>query len=196
MALALAMAKTRLGRCISANVNRNGRMEASNSDSRRLLCISNGHGEDEVAASILKEITSIGRPKLEVEAIPLVGMGHAYKRFGIATIGSSRNMPSGGFFFTNKLHLLQDILAGLLPLTVLQWKTIQEWTMKNPDGTLLAVGDVFPLLLAWMASRRPRKVCKGNAGSGIRFIFVGAAKSEYYIRDDDNLTHRLGFFDC
>ncbi|XP_057816085.1 uncharacterized protein LOC131029577 isoform X3 [Cryptomeria japonica] len=163
---------------------------------KSLLCISNGHGEDEVAVSILKEITSMGGLKLEVKAIPLVGMGHAYKRCGIATVGPSRNMPSGGFFFMSKLGLLQDIHAGLISLTVLQWKTIQAWAIKNPNGTLLAVGDLFPLFLAWMASRKCIKVCQMSAGSGIKFIFVGTAKSEYYRCDVDNLNHKLGFFDC
>lgn len=168
---------------------------------RKLLCFSNGHGEDEVAASILKEIICIGRPKQEVEAMPLVGMGQAYKRFGIATIGPSSILPSGGFSFRNNLRLLQDVCAGLMSLIVFQWKTIEAWVIKNPDGVLLAVGDAYPLLLAWTVSRQTRKFQKGNTGTGVKFIFVGTAKSEYYLRDDNksipmhrfisNLLHNL-----
>jgi hypothetical protein len=46
--------------------------------------------------SFFQEIICMERSKVVVEAIPLVGIGHAYKRSGISTIGPSRNMPSGG----------------------------------------------------------------------------------------------------
>jgi hypothetical protein len=33
---------------------------------------------------------------LKIEALPLVGEGHAYRRRGIATLGPTKPMPSGG----------------------------------------------------------------------------------------------------
>jgi hypothetical protein len=77
----------------------------------------------------------------------------------------------------------------------LQWKTVENWVKENPGGILLAVGDVFPLLLTWMASRQTRKVFKQFfTGNGVKFIFIGTAKSEYYLQDDDGVPHKLGFF--
>lgn len=180
--------------------NRGGRLVSVKAgegagQTKKLLCLSNGHGEDEVAVSVLKEIKCMGRSKVVVEAIPLVGVGHAYKRSGISTIGPSRNMPSGGFINMDIVNLLWDIHAGLFSLFVLQWKTIENWVKENPDGTLLAVGDVFPLLLAWMASRQMRKVFKQlSTRNGVKFIFIGTAKSEYHLRGDDGVPHKLGFF--
>ena len=33
---------------------------------------------------------------LKVEALPLVGEGHVYRRIGIPTVGPAKTMPSGG----------------------------------------------------------------------------------------------------
>jgi uncharacterized protein (TIGR03492 family) len=52
-------------------------------------------------------------------------------------------------------------------LTIAQIRTARNWAQAG--GKILAVGDIVPLLFAWM--------------SGADYAFIGTAKSEYYIRD-------------
>ncbi|MGL5083655.1 MAG: lipid-A-disaccharide synthase-related protein, partial [Microcoleaceae cyanobacterium] len=43
----------------------------------KILCLSNGHGEDAIAIRILQELYSCS-PSTELVALPLVGWGQAY----------------------------------------------------------------------------------------------------------------------
>lgn len=132
----------------------------------RLLCLSNGHGEDVIALRILQALQPQPHaPRLA--ALPLVGEGHAYTRAGIDIIGTVKAMPSGGFVYMDGRQLARDIQGGLLQLALAQVRTIRNWAKQG--GSILAVGDIVPLLLAWM--------------SGVPFAFVGTAKSDYYLRD-------------
>ncbi|CAM6009711.1 unnamed protein product [Sphagnum balticum] len=159
---------------------------------RSLLCLSNGHGEDTIAASILMALLAVAEKSgilLKIHALPLVGEGHAYRQIQIPTVGPTKTMPSGGFIYMDIFQLLGDIKAGLLSLTVDQWGAIRQWADENPDGVFLAVGDVFPLVLAWLASKwQLQKTHQQGALSEARnpfYAFVGTAKSEFYIRGDD-----------
>ncbi|NER19182.1 MAG: hypothetical protein F6J86_23530 [Symploca sp. SIO1B1] len=133
----------------------------------QLLCLSNGHGEDIVAVRILQELqTHPDAP--ELAALPLVGEGRAYSQIEVPIIGTVRNMPSGGFVYMESRQLLRDLRGGLLQLSWAQLKAVRRWSKKG--GVILAVGDIVPLLFAWL--------------SGAPYAFVGTAKSEYYIRDE------------
>jgi uncharacterized protein (TIGR03492 family) len=60
----------------------------------RLLCLSNGHGEDAIATRVLSELQQQpGCP--EIKALPIVGEGYAYQKLGVSTIGTVQSMPSG-----------------------------------------------------------------------------------------------------
>ncbi len=132
-----------------------------------LLCLSNGHGEDVIAVRILQELQR--HPDApELAALPLVGEGHAYSQLGIPIIGPVRTMPSGGFIYMEGRQLLRDLQGGLLQHTWAQFKAIRRWSKRG--GVILAVGDIVPLLFAWL--------------SGAPYAFVGTAKSEYYLRDE------------
>ncbi|ACB49688.1 unknown [Crocosphaera subtropica ATCC 51142] len=131
-----------------------------------ILVISNGHGEDVIALSIidaLKKFPNVSK----IVALPLVGTGYAYEKANIPIIGTVKTMPSGGFN-QDINQLWRDLNGGLLSLTYHQYQTIRKWGKKG--GKLLAVGDILPLLFAWL--------------SGGEFAFVGTAKSEYYLRDE------------
>ncbi|MCL1473831.1 lipid-A-disaccharide synthase-related protein [Argonema antarcticum] len=133
----------------------------------KLLCLSNGHGEDAIAVRILKELQQ--RPNApKIAALPIVGEGQAYTELGIPLIAPTRKMPSGGFIYMDGRHLWRDIRSGLLQLLWWQFRAVQGW--KQQGGIILAVGDIVPLLLAWL--------------SGAPYAFVGTAKSEYYLRDE------------
>ena len=137
----------------------------------KLLCISNGHGEDGIAVRILKQLRSLpGAPTLA--ALPIVGEGRAYEKAGIAIQGATQAMPSGGFIYMDRYQLFRDLQGGLVGLTLAQLKTARQWAQSG--GKILAVGDIVPLAIAWQ--------------SGADYAFVGTAKSEYYLRNE---TQRL-----
>ncbi|MBD2182174.1 lipid-A-disaccharide synthase-related protein [Aerosakkonema funiforme] len=133
----------------------------------KLLCLSNGHGEDAIAVRILQRLQQHpNAPKLA--ALPIVGEGQAYTDLGIPIIAPTRKMPSGGFIYMDGRHFWRDIRSGLLQLLWWQFRAVQGW--KQQGGSVLAVGDIVPLLFAWL--------------SGSPYAFVGTAKSEYYLRDE------------
>ena len=131
----------------------------------RVLCLSNGHGEDEVASRIASALTQRGIP---VQALPIVGEGVAYRRRGIPLLPLTQVMPSGGFIYQDWRQLWRDLRAGLLGLTRQQLALVRR--LAKQVELVLAVGDIVPLAMAWW--------------SGIPYVFVGTAKSDYYWRDE------------
>ena len=134
---------------------------------RKLLVLSNGHGEDIIAVRILEQLQS-SYDALQLAALPIVGEGHAYKQLAIPLIGCVQQMPSGGFIYMDRRQLWRDLKDGLLQLTIAQYQATRNWAKSG--GKILAVGDIVPLFIAWL--------------SGADYAFVGTAKSEYYLRDE------------
>lgn len=134
----------------------------------RLVCLSNGHGEDAIAVRILQELARHSNG-WELVALPLVGEGRAYTSGGIPIVGPVQTMPSGGFIYMDGRQLMRDVQGGLVQLTLAQLKAVRQAT--NKGGAVLAVGDLVPLLFAWL--------------SGAPYAFVGTAKTEYYLGDED-----------
>ncbi len=140
----------------------------------KILCLSNGHGEDAIAVRILEQLQRYPDAP-ELAALPLVGEGSAYSQAAIPIIGSVQRMPSGGFIRMDGHQLWRDVQGGLLQLTLAQYQIVRKWgrSLTQPGkkrGAILAVGDIVPLLFAWL--------------SGADYAFVGTAKSEYYLRDE------------
>ena len=133
----------------------------------KLLFLSNGHGEDEIAIRIIKRLQS--SPHCPgITALPLVGNGYAYTRLGIPLLDRGQKMPSGGFITRDVKQLWRDLREGLLGLTSRQYRLVRNWGQER--GKIVAVGDILPLALAWL--------------SETDYAFVGTAKSEYYLRDE------------
>ncbi len=132
-----------------------------------LLILSNGHGEDAIAARIAEAWQEL-TPAAELAALPLVGEGYAFQRLALPILGKVQTLPSGGFIYMDGRQLWRDLRGGLIGLTLAQYQAVQGWRQKG--GKILAVGDIVPLLLAWL--------------SGCDYGFVGTAKSEYYRRDE------------
>ena len=135
----------------------------------KLLILSNGHGEDAIAARIAEKLQLIPHSS-ELAILPLVGEGHAYRGLNIPLIGRVKKMPSGGFVYMDSRELWRDLQGGLLQLTFAQFQSIKQWAKDG--GKILAVGDILPLIFAWL--------------SGAEYAFVGTAKSEYYLRDEND----------
>lgn len=137
---------------------------------RKLLCLSNGHGEDAIAVTVLQQLK---RENLEILALPLVGEGNSYLQADISLVGPRQTLPSGGFIYMDGRQLWQDLQQGLAQLTLNQYRSLKNWVRLQSDAQLgiLAVGDIFPLTLAWL--------------SGVNYAFIGTAKSDYYLRNED-----------
>jgi uncharacterized protein (TIGR03492 family) len=133
---------------------------------KKLLCISNGHGEDAIALPVLQELRKLA-PTAEIVTLPIVGVGKAYSNNGFSIAGNVQTMPSGGFLNQDNRQLVRDLQGGLAGLTIDQLRTVRKWGKSG--GKILAVGDIVPLLFAWT--------------SGADYAFIGTAKSEYYLRD-------------
>lgn len=68
----------------------------------KLLALSNGHGEDEVAVRVLRQLRQLC-PDWDLRAMPIVGMGNAYQQADISLYGPVQSaMPSGGFIYMEK----------------------------------------------------------------------------------------------
>jgi uncharacterized protein (TIGR03492 family) len=145
----------------------------------KLLCLSNGHGEDWIGAQILQALQHHSNGSFQVAALPIVGEGKLYRQQHIPIIGPVQAMPSGGFIYQDGRQLARDLKGGLLALTRAQLKTVREWSKQ--DGVVLAMGDIVPLLFAWW--------------SKADYAFVGTAKSEYYLRDEQGWLPRQSWFE-
>lgn len=128
----------------------------------RILCLSNGHGEDLIATRIAEVLLAQG---IEIAALPIVGEGKAYRDLGIEIICPTRTMPSGGFIYMDAREFIKDLRGGLGELTLQQWQALRQWAPRC--DLILAAGDIVVLGLSVLASRP--------------FAFVGTAKSDYYL---------------
>ena len=63
---------------------------------KRVLFLSNGHGEDLNASLVLRALRHFA-PEMEMAAMPIVGRGNAYRKLGVPIIGPTQQLPSGGF---------------------------------------------------------------------------------------------------
>ena len=144
----------------------------------KLLVISNGHGEDIITVKIIRQLKRL-LPSLTIAALPMVGKGFAYSQEKIDIVTEVKSMPSGGFIYMDNQQLWQDIRHGLLGLTIRQYQAAKSWAKAG--GLILAVGDILPLLLTWL--------------SGANYFFVGTAKSEYYLRDEDDWLENISWLE-
>lgn len=144
----------------------------------KLLVISNGHGEDLIAIKIINQLRQIN-PQISITCLPMVGEGFAYVKENVTFIAPVKKMPSGGFIYMDSQQLWQDVRHGLIGLTLTQFKAVKLWA-KN-GGYILAVGDILPLLFAWL--------------SGAKYGFIGTAKSEYYLRNENGWLENISKID-
>ena len=143
----------------------------------KLLVLSNGHGEDEIAIRIIERLRR-SIPELDLTALAIVGQGYAYKNLQIPLAGRVQQMPSGGFIYQGGSPLWQDLRGGLIQLTIEQLKLVRRWGKR---GTILAIGDIVPLFYAWFSTAN--------------YAFVGTARSEYYLRDETNWLDRTSWLE-
>jgi uncharacterized protein (TIGR03492 family) len=127
-------------------------MEKSDLDqaTKKVLFISNGHGEDLNAVQILKALRQ-EHPQIEIGAMPIVGYGNAYRNLNVNIIGPTEFLPSGGFVYNSTFKLLEDIRSGLFTLL---WRQIQAIRKYGEDcDAVLAIGDVIVLIGAYLTGK-------------------------------------------
>lgn len=118
--------------------------------SKRILFISNGHGEDNHTSHVIQTLRQLC-PSLEMAAMPIVGEGKAYRSLDIPIIGPTQTMPSGGFFYMKRLYLLKDFQSGLVGLT---WRQLQAVLQYAPNCDLImATGDFISQTFAYLTKR-------------------------------------------
>jgi len=114
----------------------------------RLLLVSNGHGEDLSGAQLGAALQARGA---EVLALPLVGDGGAYRQAGLAIAGRTRSYSTGGLGYASFAGRMAEIVQGqVLYLLRRSWRLWRE--ARQADG-LVVVGDVIPVLLAWLTGK-------------------------------------------
>lgn len=132
---------------------------------KSILVLSNGYGEDEIAASVIKEIKKTD-PAIDIYALPLVGKGYVYNDLDVKKLGPTKLMPSGGLVPANHFKMLVgDIIAGLIPLTIGQIRSILK--IRSKIDLALSVGDSYPVIMNSLFARKKQ-------------IFIGTAKSNYF----------------
>lgn len=125
---------------------------------RRILFVSNGHGEAAIADRIAQDVHQLD-PAIEIDHFPLVGESRAtYMR----EVGPRELMPSGGLIAMGNLrNIARDVGSGLIGLTLRQRRFLRR--SRGTYDRVVAIGDVFALLMALAA--------------GAPVTYVGTAKS-------------------
>jgi uncharacterized protein (TIGR03492 family) len=137
---------------------------------KKILFITNGHGEDIVAAQIIKYLKG---KRLKIDVLPVVGKGNIFKGKRVNVIGPKKALPSGGFALRNYSYLIKDLFAGLLSKVIDQMKAIRA-NKKGYYALVVGIGDIVPLIYSMI--------------TGSKFIFVGVNKSEFYQKLAFNYT--------
>jgi len=114
----------------------------------RLLLLSNGHGEDLSGALLGKALRETGH---QVEALPLVGHGHAYSDAAIEILGQAREFSTGGLGYTSLRGRLTELLQGQV-LYLLQ-RLGRLLKVAHRYDLLVVIGDVIPVIAAWLSFR-------------------------------------------
>jgi len=128
---------------------------------RRVLFVSNGHGEEAIAARIASEVGPLA-PDLGLDHLALVGeFGHPSE---MRDVGPRRAMPSGGLIaMGNVRNIARDVGGGLVGLTLAQLRFLQA--SRGEYAAVAAIGDTYALLMALRADAPT--------------AYVGTAKSVY-----------------
>lgn len=113
---------------------------------RRLLVISNGHGEDWIAAAIVARLPD----NISVEAYPMIGAGTAYH--GTCPIVGPRARLDSGGARTAKGSLRRDVAQGGLAMIPPVYRFLRS--VRGQYDKVLVVGDVVGVLFAWLAGHR------------------------------------------
>jgi uncharacterized protein (TIGR03492 family) len=132
----------------------------------RLLFISNGYGEDNVAAHLASTFGA-RLPGAVLRGFPMVGKGSFYTEMGVDLSGRGAELPSEGFVRSVR-DFTKDVKHGFFSETLGLGKRLRK-TVRDFDFLVL-VGDAYLLLFVSLFTPHP-------AG---KKIFVNIQTSEWY----------------
>lgn len=118
----------------------------------RWLFVSNGHGEDHVAATLALALRA-RQASLTLAALPLVGLGAAFERADVALLEPRLRLPSDGLTMHHPRLLWGDLRGGLARLTLAQCQALRRARVDH----VVVVGDVYAHALASLVGA-PRSV--------------------------------------
>jgi len=130
------------------------------------LLISNGYGEDLVAAHIALKLRE-RLPRACVAGFPTVGTGAFYKNMGVDLAGAGATLPSEGFVRSIS-DFTKDVKHGFLPETFRLGRRLRQ--AAGAFDYLVPVGDAYILLFTSLFTPH----------SAARKIFVNVQTSEWY----------------
>ena len=113
---------------------------------KAVLLLSNGHGEDLSAAAVGRLLQKQG---IAVEALPLVGLGQAYRQAGIPVLGPTRDFTTGGLGYTSLAARLTDLREGQFTYVLRLLGRLRR--RRRQTRLVVAVGDLVPVLGAWLS---------------------------------------------
>jgi uncharacterized protein (TIGR03492 family) len=123
-------------------------LNPGSAETRPILLLSNGHGEDLSGALIGQALQQRG---LAVEALPLVGHGRAYSQAGIRVRGRTREYSTGGLGYTSFWGRITEVVQG--QILYLLSRLLLLLRIGRRYRLILVVGDVIPVIAAWLSGR-------------------------------------------
>ena len=115
----------------------------------RILVLSNGHGEDVSGCILARRLISIGN---KVEALPIVGLGEAYKKEKINIIGKTRKFNTGGLGYNSLKGRIYDLFNGQIYYFFKKiWIVV---LIRKKYDYFLVVGDIVPIFFAWLTRKK------------------------------------------
>lgn len=127
---------------------------------KKILVLPNGHGEDMVAAELIKRLLG----KADISVFPMVDEGKAFSSLDVKVLGPRKNLPGGGFSLRNFNYLMRDLFSGLAGSTIQQIKLLRSY--QGQFDLVVGIGDIIPIIGASMV-KAP-------------FVFLGVNKTSYY----------------
>ena len=115
----------------------------------RILVLSNGHGEDVSGCILARRLISIGN---KVEALPIVGLGEAYKKEKINIIGKTRKFNTGGLGYNSLKGRIYDLFNG--QIYYFFKKIWIVFLIRKKYDYFLVVGDIVPIFFAWLSRKK------------------------------------------
>jgi uncharacterized protein (TIGR03492 family) len=120
---------------------------------RTLWVVANGHGEDAIAAALVRELRGL-LPDWRFVAFPVVGVGGAFEAMGVPIVGPRCRLPADGLTLHHPSLLWADLRAGLLSVTGRQVRALRQ----GRADAVLVVGDVYAQGLATLLAGARRFV--------------------------------------
>ena len=115
----------------------------------RILVLSNGHGEDVSGCILARRLISIGN---RVEALPIVGLGEAYRKEKINIIGKTRKFNTGGLGYNSLKGRIYDLFNG--QIYYFFKKIWIVFLIRKKYDYFLVVGDIVPIFFAWLSRKK------------------------------------------